>query len=203
MPASQVLPKLKPLIGVEIVDVSRDAELTGYVESAISAISTFLGYTIDSTEYQEYHDNVNGIVILKKRPVVSVTTLQIDGVDADMSNYRVKTQAGIISPKGGKPGISADEVYVVYSAGYTTYPVWLEDAIANTAAYFAELAETGSGNNVDQTGPVKKETVYGISSIEYDTSSIQGSVADKSTNSYGIPDNVLTMLESHRTVGIG
>lgn len=65
-----------------------------------------------------YGRHNRNVVILRRKPVASVTTVDDDGTAIDSDNYRVDSEAGILYRLRGKFSDSPLAVEITYTAGY-------------------------------------------------------------------------------------
>lgn len=131
---------------LDITSTSEDSLLDTLVNSMSKAIATFCGRKFVSETFTEYYDG-SGLpdLILKNYPIISVTSLNIDGsrvfdsvTDVTVAdNVIIDNNAGIITlwrnyshfPKGLR------NVKVVYVAGYATIPVDVQHAAKLAVQY--------------------------------------------------------------------
>lgn len=120
-----------------------------FIESAETMVKEYLGY--DPTR-QTYHQNISGIgssrLYLNAQPIVSITSLKIDGVEQSVEDYEV-SDFYIYRVDGTESFTSGiDNVEVEYIAGYSVIP----SSIKLTILRIASLLLQESNGNIGLTG---------------------------------------------------
>lgn len=133
------LDNVKAWFAPPLTTTADDALLARLVTAASAFIQTWLGRTIAATSYSETRNGFGGTrLFLRHRPVVSVASLTIDGIDVppaagpgqpgylfdDGSLYL----AGYAFSRGGQ------NVTVAYTAGYAATPPEIEQACIELVA---------------------------------------------------------------------
>ncbi len=131
---------------IGITGSTDDAMLTRLVSASSDYITMWLGRDITLQTYNSYRDGIPGnIMVLRNYPVVSVSTVTIDGnvvpaavypsVGASPSpgfifdNYSIMLVGGVYAFTRG-----FQNVYFSYQAGYSTIPTEIEQAALELVA---------------------------------------------------------------------
>jgi hypothetical protein len=197
----KLLELFKALLG--ITDDTQDAALTQTLEISQELIEDYLGRSLSYGKYEDWVEVVRGqdTVVLKNYPVDAI----LDVMDA-ATGLPVVYEAGyVVKPSGEvrlRSGHQGDLV-VSYMGGYLNLPAWAQYAIIQTASAVWNAQGTGGAGagGGAALGAVKKETVYGVASIEYETGGSSGAGAGTvgGTSQHGaIPALVAHSLEQHR-----
>ena len=146
------LANVKAYLSPPLTTTTDDALLTRLVTAASQFIQTWLGRTIAATSYTETRNGQGGTrLFLRNRPVVSVSSVTVDGV------------AVAPSSGPGQPGYLFDDnsvyltgaaftrgqqnVAVAYTAGYAATPPELEQAcVALVALRYKERDRIGQAS---------------------------------------------------------
>lgn len=97
--------------------------------------------------------------MVKRYPIIDLVCVYADGSAFSKDNLMVDKQTGIIYHDGLLS--SARLVQVSYKGGYEEAPSDLKQAICT-------LVHANINDEIDGFRPVKRETVYGVTSIDYD-----------------------------------
>jgi len=169
---------LKTYLGIALNDTSQDAILNLYIDRAKDLIDSFLGFPLEQSTYTEKVE-FQRYIIPKAFPIISLTSLTINGEVQTLSDYYIDKDSGIVYKMKDYrinllcPGL-AD---IVYSAGYVSpYPGWVNECWAMTALYIKEFVyhtsgagsggSTGTGGSVS-LGGINTITVNDIYSVSY------------------------------------
>ena len=138
------------------------------IEAALSRAQTRIeGYVDRSLEHQEYTESHHyvgaGPLVLVSWPVSALTSISKDGNSIDPTNVTLDQSNGTLYHNNLLTW--AKEVEVVYSAGYAVCPDDIKLVIFDVANAHLD----GSLSIMGPTGSriAKKETVYGVSAVEY------------------------------------
>jgi len=184
---ADLLDMLKAILGISTFDTCRDSELTALLNGTIQRCETYIDNIIDQREVSELFSGRKTPIALNYYPVGNLVSVELNGSDviADWE-ARVNFGLGKLRKKNGLSDWLSDddELVVTYQAGYAECPYDLMQAIAHLAASTdPSLGSQGSGR-------VKKETITGIGSVEYD---FQGD---------GIPPISKPILEKYMNHGV-
>lgn len=176
---------VKESLGIDAGDTSKDNlikrkinQATLYIESYCS-LSRDHHFALTTYTNEEYDGTNNNTIVLRMRPVTSVTSFQrrnstlSDGgfEDVESELYYEDLSAGVIELVV-RANSGWNRYRVTYSAGYSTIPADLAEACATLASFYVENSASGTA--------VKKKQ-EGQRSIEYfqASSGSDGSVIDQ------------------------
>lgn len=142
---------VKESLGIASSDHSQDNIIIRKINQATMMIENYCGRRFTLTTYtnEEYDATNTDQLILKNRPVVTFTSLDIrdtalneddwDAVDSEL--YFVDQSAGVIDLNFGFNG-RWNRMRVSYSAGYSTIPADLAEACATLAGFLVQNPTT-------------------------------------------------------------
>ena len=148
-----------------IVDGTQDDELTLYLQIAGEACEAYCDNVLAEQATTEQHPVKSSPIALRYYPFVTLNAVTVDGDDvtADYETFESEGVDYVTSSRTGATYPSGfDQMNIAYTAGYEPLPADLGAAIASAAISY----EQGTG----ATGEVKRESVVGVGSIEYNTS---------------------------------
>ena len=209
---------LKTYLGIALTDVSQDAVLSLYIERAKDLIDSYLGFPLEQATYTEKVE-FQRYVIPKAFPIISLTSLTINGEAQTLADYYIDKDSGIVHKMKDYrfstlcPGI-AD---IVYEAGYVApYPGWINECWAMTALYIKEYvyhtsgsgtgSSSGTGGSVS-LGGIASITVNDIYSVSYHNNGISTTFSSSFKDNNGktpedmyhlIPPTVMSILKMKR-----
>lgn len=158
-----LLALMKQTMGID--DDLRDAELSMFLDMAGVAAEQYIDNIIEQREVTERISKERTPVALRYYPVTDVTSILIDGVET-VGEFTQGFDDGIAwSIKGVSTfakSISFKQMDITYTAGFNPIPSQIGYAIVRSAMLYEANATVG--------GPIKKQVVDGVGSIEYDTS---------------------------------
>jgi len=195
---SELLLLMKLYLGVDPLDLTRDAELTAYINRAIGMIEAYLGRGILTAAYTDSLDVPGEHIKVKNWPLVTLTELKLDGEVQDLAELRLYLDLGMIKKISGFCLVSMRGCFAEfsYTGGYPDpLPVWLEESIIQTALSIKNDTESGGGGS---SGNLKRESVQGVYSVEYETGNTSSSSVEGNFSPGSLPDSVLTILESQK-----
>lgn len=174
---------------LNITDNARDTELSMYLDMAGSAAEKYIDNIIDKRDVSEKFKTDAHPIALRYYPVSDLVGLSVDGVD-QLADYQLFQEEGLSwgvkNTCGWHEGSCFEQMVITYTAGYDPLPADLGYAIVSAGRIY----ESGTGAAI---GSVKKETVVGVGSIEFET-------GGTSTGSfYGmLPVAVTDVLDKYR-----
>ena len=146
-----------------------DADIEASLAHVQSIVEAFLDRSLELQEHTEVHNFVGPEpILLHQWPVTVLTSIDKDGTSVDTAGVVVNKARGLLYHKNTLNW--AEEVTLVYRAGYETCPPDLKSIIVSLTT--ARLAGELDINGPTSARGVKKDTVYGVSAIEYDTSTL-------------------------------
>jgi hypothetical protein len=154
----------KQILG--IVDTARDVELSMYLDMAGNACERYIDNIIEQREVTERIAKKYIPVPLRYYPVTTVTSVLIDGVES-IGDFTQGQDDGIEWVLEGISNYTKStdfkQMDIVYTAGFDPIPSDIGFAIVRAAILYSQNTAAG--------GPIKKQVIEGVGSIEYDTSS--------------------------------
>jgi len=173
------LPELKLFVGINKSDETLDTQLEEYINGASWLLKEETKRFLKAQSITEYHDGTGSdVIMLRHRPVNSVTTLHSDSARSfgsttliDSDDYQVYAKGGYIVVTDAGLDVGARVIKVVYNGGYSTIPYDLKMAAIELATYWYEkfkshrvgLKSVSSASNAgsdtyaeDMPGAVKK-----------------------------------------------
>lgn len=162
--------ELRAAVGIS--DASQDAVLTALGDRAAASIvracavvsvgatpPTLRQETLSETYRLKSHQNC---LILSRRPVVTVSSIEVDDVALSATDYEVDASAGLLYRLCGDriDTWSCGKVVVVYSAGFDVIPDDLKLAASKLVA-----ALWSEGERVDSS--LKRESIPGVIDREW------------------------------------
>lgn len=191
-----LLDLMKDTLG--ITDNAQDTKLSMYLNLSGNAAEKYIDNIIDQRSATEQLSRTLSPVALRYWPVSDLTLVEVDGEDKT-TEYRQLFDDGIgwITKSSTTEGATSvvfshvpGQMNITYTAGYAPLPTELGYAIMQGAISY---------RNADQSdgiaGPVKKESIVGVGSFEYETSTF-------TEKAFGLlPGSVTAVLEPYRRIG--
>ena len=173
------LNRVKRHVHIGLSDSSKDTFLEEIINSTYKVLEKHIGRQVLQATYTEYYDgDSSGRLILKKWPVISVTSIHVDperefGSDdlMDADDYYLDTELGIVEvfqatgsgPTSFPKGIK--NVKAVYVAGFTSIPADLAQVATEYAAFVFNRSGT-EGFRSQSLG--QKSESYEVGSLRID-----------------------------------
>lgn len=202
---------LRVRIGLAAGDDSKDSLITLGLGYTLELVETYLDRKLLHLDEDEYvGPGLHGRFLVRRWPI-DLDTVMVSGPQTAIHtpmNVRVNHEAGIVRFSGAVEG---DTLH--YSGGYVELPPALAWAImaAFDAVWSATpgMGATAGGGFVQGSGEIKKISVVGVGSIDYDV----GVTATASSSESGgsapwsiFPESVMAILDRYRresVVGAG
>jgi len=150
---------------LNIADTAQDDELSLYLQIAGEACETYCDNVLAEQATTEQHPVKSSPIALRYYPFVTLNAVTVDAVDVT-DDYEVFESEGVDYITSSRNSITRasgfNQMNIAYTAGYEPLPADLGSAIVSSAISY----EQGTG----ATGEIKKESVVGVGSIEYNTS---------------------------------
>jgi len=211
------------------ITVSEDIALL-YVNSASQSIENYLGYEAyrQAVTAEEHGATGDRRIIVRNRPLISVTEVRYDGTVVSADDYDVSTERQgirLISPRWSgsyqtpatdyrvQAGSERDKYQLDYESGWVTHAQANEPSgayedtaitmpmdITHSGAALASLMMTN--HNLSGAGIPVSETL-GDASKDYSASLRRGAGATAASMSIGMPDWIATKLQRYKSVQIG
>ena len=149
--------------GLDPADPPTDAEIERALWRAEVFAVAYIRRVLQHGTYRERFYRVDTPrLVLSSWPVDQIVSITLDGNDVDFSDFDLHHADGILNHDGRLMG--ARTVEITYIGGFYRLPNDLAAAILTVAE--ATLAGGGGGMALQQ-GTIKKETVHGVTTIEY------------------------------------
>jgi hypothetical protein len=177
---------MKDILG--ITDNAQDVELSMYLQIAGDACEKYIDNKIAEQTVTEDIARPYEPVDLRYWPVVTLDSVTLDAVDvtADYELYRTDGIAWSVKNKCGYSQKGCfDQMTITYTAGYEPIPTDLGYAVV--VAGIAYQSERGA-----VSGAVKRESVVGVGSVEYDTGD------DTATGVGLLPAGIIPVLDGYK-----
>lgn len=171
------LEAVKNYLRIDETDISKDALLEGLIDAVSQAIETHTGrFFVKRQVIDEPHEADGTTVELDHYPVISVTSVMLNGQDIDSGSYTAIKHAGIIESNYTLDGA----VLVTYTPGYG-------DTSSDTPADVQLAAWKWIAQIFNRENPNIKSESLGDYSVSY---------FDMQDN---VPTEVAALLENYRT----
>ena len=194
---------------LNIVGATQDAQVQAALDTTLDLIELYLDRKLMyAAESASFYYVGEGSLQLPRYPIEQVVSVNFANNNQAISQYKLHKTAGLILFGGVMLG---DQVDVSYAGGYKTLPTDLEwamfaafDAVWQSSPAFGGTAGSGL---VQGTGEVKKVSLVGVGSVDFDV----GATAVGSTSSTGnpwglLPGTVTAVLDRYRNtapIGLG
>lgn len=190
------LAEIKTALGIS--DTSEDAFLTRQGQLVSDAIEAyckrrFLTGTYTQTFYADEHEPSKELV-LAAFPVASITSVTVDNVVMDSSEYRLNPAAGIlIRPYGWH---RCTKTVVVYAAGYAqgSIPSNVKEVVYNVVG--ERRSKKNAGIDLNFGSDVQRISIPGTISVDFDYTLANN---DRTTPFGSIIGNYLNVLDFYRS----
>lgn len=215
MPWYDDIEALRVRAGLDPTDDTKDAQLIMAADTTLSIVETYLDRKLeymDDSETFYYQEPL----LVRRWPMEqgSVTTIFLLDNDIEepftISNRMIDYEKGIIY--GQRYDVPNRVVIVEYTGGFDPIPndlLWSLWAVFD--AYWAATPgwASSSGGVITGSGEVKKVSLVGIGSVDFDvgTSSAGGDSSSLNADPWGlIPAEIISIIDRYRresTVGVG
>lgn len=120
------LAEVKDHLNIPAADTSADEELRGFILSACDVVEDVVGVVARRSFTQTLSGRGERSLLLSRRPVISVTSVTVDGVALASTDYSV-TPHGVLTRTAGRWPSGVDNIVVVYVAGRSVVPAGVLD----------------------------------------------------------------------------
>lgn len=201
MDRQEFLAALKHLLGIDPGDTTRDLELLAYIEIALDIAEEYLGRKLDKQDHEEKIFDQCGDLVVRHWPVNEVYGIRLGGTNYAGGSIQWSAYRNVLKYIVGyrHVRIAGDFVVVNYNAGYTKAPQWLITAVAYIAAAYENLQGKGGISVTPGSGEVKKWSIPGVYSEEYDVGTTSSGGLDIATGDVGfMPEEARSLLQMYR-----
>lgn len=138
---------------LDITSTTNDEELRDCLDRASSILEREYGRPLRKQTLVETHSpGVGRSSILLRPPVVSITSLLVDGVALAASDYDIDGDTGVLTIAGRFDGTRGG-VVVTYVAGYADPPGALKEAVIEQVRHMWDTQRTTPGAREDTWNP--------------------------------------------------
>lgn len=123
------LDSVKAYLKIDPSQTTNDDLLTGLINACSTAIEDYCRRAFNTTTYtdEQYDGNNTPFLNLENFPVQSVSSVSLDGVVLDPSQYRLKNKTGVLSRIGPYPntftGLSISRFNTLWNRGFANIEV--------------------------------------------------------------------------------
>ena len=125
--------EVKTHLNISAGDTSQDGELAGFIESVTDVIEHIVGPVVPR-QVVETHDGGSGALVLRRPPVLSVTSAVESGTTLDVAAYTAALDAGVLYRSSGRWAGTRGAVVVTYQAGRAATPASVKQAAKELVA---------------------------------------------------------------------
>ncbi len=195
------LSDMKAYLGIPSGNTSYDSFLTEQLTLLTDVITAYCRRNFESATYvQTFYRDENPeskYLNLFQFPVISITSIEEDGVTLDPYNYRTNKPTGIITAIEHK-FFCAKETEVTYVAGFATIPTPIQSVVKSIVQ--ERYNKKSSGINLDFGSDVQRISIPGAISIDFDYSLNNNERSNAFGSILGSHVNVLDFYRSERSV---
>ena len=194
------LDDLKEALGSPTTTPSEDEWLQRQLEAYSERIRHYCNRHFNRRRYIQTHDYPEKYVTTEA-PIQVIHSCTASGQTIDPSSLRVNHGTGQVSPTAPEAAIRWNEYHPVeldYEAGYDSCPAGVAELIYMGIGNRWE-AYKGGDLNPEASGRVKRETIQGAGTIEYDLGML--SSADKNDYTMGFPLSALDPWVRYTALG--
>lgn len=159
------LSDVKESLGIASSDTSQDNLIIRKINQATLYIESYCGLSRDhhfaQTTYtdEEYDGTGNNTIVLRMRPVISVSSFQVRNTTENSNNwsdsetefYFTDLPSGVME-LNYRANSSWNRYRLTYIAGYATIPTDLAEACATLASYYVDNSASGTAVKKKQEG---------------------------------------------------
>jgi hypothetical protein len=177
-------------LGNPVTTPEEDAWLQRQLEAYSERIRAYCNRHFNRRRYIETHDYPEKLVTVEA-PILEVHSCTASEQTIDPDTLRIKHLTGQVSPTDPEAAVKWLEYHPVtldYEAGYDSCPAGVAELIYMGIGKRWE-AYRGGDLNPEASGRVKRETIQGAGTIEYDLGMLSGT--DKNDYTMGFPLSAL------------
>jgi hypothetical protein len=132
------LAAVKEYLQIDSTDTSQNSLLDFLINSASMAIESYCRRKIKDVSYadEEYDGSGTRNLNLRQFPVSSITSIKIDDVALDISEYKFKKSSGIVNRLKALWPKEFQNIKVSYTAGYSSVPADIELACKHLVKFY-------------------------------------------------------------------
>jgi hypothetical protein len=153
------LPEVKAALS--ITGGAKDVELQSVIDGVLEGVNVMCGYS-ESTAFTEWRQSVNGFIIVRRRPLLAITSVTGQTYGAlTVANLFFADETSVIRSKANTSAILDDWYQVVYSAGRAAIPPAIKRG-AQVIIQHQWNTFRGAGERTGQGGKDDTQTVQGV-----------------------------------------
>lgn len=179
------LSEVKEQLNYAADDTSDDEELRGFIASASEVANDLAGQIVRRT-YTETYSGGERAILLRRRPVISVTSVTVDDVLVDAGDYTA-SETGILAHRWARWARGFRNVEVVYIAGREAVPASVIDGTRELIRINWRPQQGGNYSPFDGAG----SDDFGVS--RQTEGSLQGAIR----LGFFVPNTVMQRLQPH------
>ncbi|WP_319460085.1 head-tail connector protein [Micromonospora sp. RTP1Z1] len=153
--------EVKKHLNIELTNTTQDDELLGFIESVTDVIEHVTGPVVPRS-ITEVHDGGVEALVLRRRPVLSVTSVTEDGSAVGVDGYKPSLAAGVLYRSSGRWSGGRCAVTVVYQAGRASTPASIKQAAKELVAFNFRPQQGGNSSVFDADGAAAPEVILGF-----------------------------------------
>jgi hypothetical protein len=155
---------LKTFLNIATADTTNDTLLTAIAARACGIVEEYLCRTVEAATYtDETHDGGDELIIVKHRPLNSVSSIT-DWLSTLVSDqYTFYVDSGIVQLYAGKFANRANGVKITYNGGWATVPSTIKEACNEIGVLLYK--ESGAGD--DRLGKSSISAPQGGGTLSY------------------------------------
>lgn len=191
VPSTTLLELMKLTLG--IVDNSEDSTLSMFLEMSGNFAEKYIDDVLLQRQVIERFSHQSFPTVLRYSNVSSLDGVVVDEADktSESSLYLEDAMGWVVNVGGYSTSCKFSQVNISYTAGYSPLPTDVGFAIVQGAIAYRTSAASGG-----VTGVIKKESVVGVGSVEYEIpSSSEGSSLGN------LPTSVIGVLDLYSRIG--
>lgn len=142
--------EVKKQLNIPALDTSQDDELGDFISSVTDVIEHIVGPVVPR-EVVEVHDGGKPAVVLRRPPVLSVTSVAESGTTLDAVGYTTSVAAGVLYRSSGRFAGTHGAISVTYQAGRATTPASIKQAAKELVAVNFRPQQGGNFSPFDRS----------------------------------------------------
>lgn len=132
---------VKEYLKIDDTDTSKDALLEGLINAGSNIIENYCKRSFKEQTYtdEEYDGTGTKNLPLNNFPVSTITSIKIDGVLIDVTEYKTRLSSGIVVRLDSTWPEGIMNIKVSYTAGYASVPPDIELAAKHLVMFFYKM----------------------------------------------------------------
>ncbi|KXG42874.1 head-tail connector protein [Tepidibacillus decaturensis] len=152
---------VKEYLKIDATDTSQDSLFEALINASSNVIENYCNRSFIESTYtdEEYDGKETSNLILKNFPVYSVTSIKIDDVLVDSTEYKVRKDSGIVVRLNSVWPAGIMNIKVTYTAGYTAIPADVELACKHLVMFFYKMDVADFGRTFGEGIVLRPEAI--------------------------------------------